>query len=336
MKLCVRILYTIVVLPLHSLGLTQQEQAIADRIKNKGVEIKQSLHQEGADLTEKQLHDLCKGRPSAGALVGKETVLVIVDMQTCFCGTPLFEKEARAVALTEEEKGVLEYLHKRHPLASVTNRAPIEPIKKLMQRLQAAGGTIVVTRDCHVASRDWKEFCRFGAHCLCSDDTSTQVIPELDELLRNVEKPGGDISIKKPTYDAFFNTDLDQQLKSRGIKNLIVVGVLANVCVFHSAAHGALLGYNVFVPADCIAGIPLGVPTAAQSLTKKPGELFLRNAPSEATSVADKNGPAAEGGVTHKDYALFHIRWLFGDTVAYGQDINFVGKGLSNSPAQAS
>lgn len=59
----------------------------------------------------------------------------------------------------------------------------------------------------------------------------------------------GDISIAKTRYSAFFNSQLDSVLRSRGIRNIVFVGIATNVCVestlrdgFHLEYFGVLLG----------------------------------------------------------------------------------------------
>ena len=41
----------------------------------------------------------------------------------------------------------------------------------------------------------------------------------------------GDIRLHKTRYSAFFNSQLDQVLRARGIRNLVFVGIATNVCV---------------------------------------------------------------------------------------------------------
>ncbi|MES2898987.1 MAG: isochorismatase family cysteine hydrolase [Pseudomonadota bacterium] len=53
---------------------------------------------------------------------------------------------------------------------------------------------------------------------------------------------------------AFHGTDLDQQLRNRGVGTLVLCGVSTNVAVSGSALCGSDLGYQVVVPEDCIAG----------------------------------------------------------------------------------
>jgi nicotinamidase-related amidase len=53
---------------------------------------------------------------------------------------------------------------------------------------------------------------------------------------------------------AFHGTDLDQQLRNRGVNTLVVCGVSSNVAVSGSALCGSDLGYQVLIPEDCVAG----------------------------------------------------------------------------------
>jgi ureidoacrylate peracid hydrolase len=51
----------------------------------------------------------------------------------------------------------------------------------------------------------------------------------------------------------FANTDLDLQLKKRGIHKLIVIGQKANTCIEATVRYAAELGYDVTVVKDAIA-----------------------------------------------------------------------------------
>jgi nicotinamidase-related amidase len=50
--------------------------------------------------------------------------------------------------------------------------------------------------------------------------------------------------------DKFIGSDLEQMLKARGIKTVIVVGTQAQTSVLHTAGAAALRGFNVVVPVD--------------------------------------------------------------------------------------
>ena len=53
--------------------------------------------------------------------------------------------------------------------------------------------------------------------------------------------------------NGFAHTDLDLQLRQRGIEKIIVVGMLANTCVEATARGGAELGYHVTLVRDATA-----------------------------------------------------------------------------------
>jgi nicotinamidase-related amidase len=52
--------------------------------------------------------------------------------------------------------------------------------------------------------------------------------------------------------DKFLNTDLDKILKAKGIKTVVVTGMVGNGAVLYTASEAAQLGYNVVVPVDCM------------------------------------------------------------------------------------
>jgi len=66
-------------------------------------------------------------------------------------------------------------------------------------------------------------------------------------------KPG-DVVVKEHwAQSGFANTDLDQQLKQRGVRRVIVVGFIANTCVESTARYAMELGYHVTLVKDATA-----------------------------------------------------------------------------------
>lgn len=67
-------------------------------------------------------------------------------------------------------------------------------------------------------------------------------------------QPGADhVLLKKNTVSVFASTDLDAQLKARGIQTVIVSGLMTHACVAAAARDAAPLGYEVIVPSDAVA-----------------------------------------------------------------------------------
>jgi nicotinamidase-related amidase len=63
----------------------------------------------------------------------------------------------------------------------------------------------------------------------------------------------------KTRYSAFCGTDLELQLRARGIQELHLVGVCTDICVLHTAVDAYNRGYTIVVHADAVASFnPLG------------------------------------------------------------------------------
>ena len=74
-------------------------------------------------------------------------------------------------------------------------------------------------------------------------------------------KVGGTIRIHKggesdkETYSGFQGTDLEDQLKNRGIKRIFVCGLATDYCVKATVLDGIKSGFEVMVIADAIKGV---------------------------------------------------------------------------------
>lgn len=70
------------------------------------------------------------------------------------------------------------------------------------------------------------------------------------ELVDALKPQPGDIVISKTRYSAFFNTNFDSLLRSRGIRTLVFTGIATNVCVESTLRDGFFLEYFGVVLAD--------------------------------------------------------------------------------------
>lgn len=104
---------------------------------------------------------------------------------------------------------------------------------------------IIYVNDAHRPGlREDREFLKRGQHCI----EGTWGAEVIDALKPSAE----DMIITKRRFSGFFETDLDLTLKDLGIKILIVMGVVTNICV-RSTVHDAFFrGYKVIVPTDCV------------------------------------------------------------------------------------
>ena len=99
-----------------------------------------------------------------------------------------------------------------------------------------------------------------------------EIIPPL------MPKEGEELIIKN-RWNAFFNTNLDEILKSKNIKNLIIVGAATDVCVLETCSYAFSLEYNCIVPIETTASF--------SPERKKMGLEILRFGRSKVVEVED-------------------------------------------------
>jgi nicotinamidase-related amidase len=73
--------------------------------------------------------------------------------------------------------------------------------------------------------------------------------PEWSELVPGLREPG-DLVVRKRQWGAFTGTDLDLQLRRRGITTLALAGIATNFGVESTARNAWELGYDLIVAED--------------------------------------------------------------------------------------
>lgn len=70
------------------------------------------------------------------------------------------------------------------------------------------------------------------------------------EIYAPLEPRAGDLVVAKPRYSAFYGTELDAILRSRGIDTLVIGGTLTNVCCDSTARDAFSRDYKVIFLSD--------------------------------------------------------------------------------------
>ena len=167
------------------------------------------------------------------------TALLMIDMQRDFV----------------EPKGFGEMLGNDVSLI----RRCIAPCARVLAAARQAGLFVIHTREGHrpdlsdclpaKLTRGGKTFIGEAGpmgRILVRGEYGHDIIPELYPI-------DGEPIIDKPGKGAFFDTDLDLILRTRGIQSLIVCGVTTEVCVQTTAREANDRGFEVLVPEDCCA-----------------------------------------------------------------------------------
>eukprot|EP01018_Ginkgo_biloba_P011485 Gb_23881 [translate_table: standard] len=73
------------------------------------------------------------------------------------------------------------------------------------------------------------------------------------ELMPEVDRKESDKLVHKHTYSGFYNTDLEKYLQEQGKNEVIITGVMTNLCCETTARDAFIRGFRVFFSTDATA-----------------------------------------------------------------------------------
>lgn len=170
-------------------------------------------------LTEKWLRQIEPHRMHRLTLKSPAAALLVVDMQNFF-------------------------LDPQSPTFTEGGAAIIPNVQKLIAAFRRAGRPVIYTTHVHKPDGSdagimgwwWEGMCREG-------------YPEAEVHAAIAPLPGEKVIVKH-RYSAFYNTDLETVLRCANIEDLVVCGVMTNLCCESTARDAYYRDYRVFFPAD--------------------------------------------------------------------------------------
>lgn len=72
------------------------------------------------------------------------------------------------------------------------------------------------------------------------------------ELVEGLREKEGELRLVKQNYDAFVDTDLEEILREKGIQEVVLVGVLADICVYETAMGAYYRDFKVTIVTDAV------------------------------------------------------------------------------------
>jgi nicotinamidase-related amidase len=153
------------------------------------------------------------------------------------------EPQTTALVLIDLQRGITAFPAEPHSTAAVIANAAL-----LAAAFRAAGAPVVLA---HVAtSPDGRDRLHSPVDEL---QVRRQMPPDFAEIVPELGPRAGDIVVTKRQWGAFYGTDLDLQLRRRGIVTVVLGGIATNYGVESTARDAYERGYRLVLVEDAMS-----------------------------------------------------------------------------------
>lgn len=166
--------------------------------------------------------------------LGQKPALIVIDMQNGFCDPDGFMNKIG-----------LDY---------TTSAEAIEPISRLLAAARGASVPIFFTR--YSLNADYSDAGLLLELFPAIKDAGGMIRGTWDaDIVDALAPQDGEQVVDKTRYSAFYDTDLERQLRELGVDSLIVCGVTTNICVESTVRDAFFRDIRVIVPSDGTAAV---------------------------------------------------------------------------------
>jgi nicotinamidase-related amidase len=160
-------------------------------------------------------------------------------------GDLALEAATTALVIIDLQRGIVGRETAPHAARDVVARAA-----RLAGRFRSAGALVVLVRVAYAADGRDRLAPRSDAA-----PWSGPVSADFGELVPDVGPVAGDLVVTKHQWGAFYGTELDLELRRRGIRTIVLGGISTNFGVESTARDAYERGYDLVFVEDAMAGL---------------------------------------------------------------------------------
>jgi nicotinamidase-related amidase len=200
--------------------------------------------------------------PYDGQVATERVAVICIDWQVDFCGPGGYvDRMGYDIGLT---------------------RAGLPATANLLAHARRTGMHVIHTREGHApdlgdlpANKRWRS-AQIGAE-IGSEGPTGRILVRGEpgwNIVPEVEPWPGEVIIDKPGKGAFYATNLDLVLRTKGITHIVLTGITTDVCVHTTMREANDRGYECVILSDCTGATDPANPEGALRMVPMQGGVF--------------------------------------------------------------